>query len=157
MSISAIVANLSRVARAAGYREADYRRPIQDQPQAGADRCFQIDVQPVVDVFPRLAISDSIRTAAATVTVAYFRGGGDAGGQVAGGDILSVNCRAYDDMQALLHAFENDLGYDSQVTGIRRVTSPNGWKQSFTGPKFEVWELPLAVEWEQVQDVRSVA
>lgn len=157
MSFAEIITNTVAVCRAAGFREADNRRPIEEQPQAGADRCFHVTAQPVADVFPRLGISDSVRTATVTVRLAYFMGGGDAGGQAHGGNRLAVKCRAYEDCKSLLFALENPENYDSQVTGIQRITSPTGWREAFEANKASVWDLVLQVQWEQVEDARAVA
>jgi len=152
MAFSDIISNARTVLVAAGYRAADDRFPLEDQSDAGRDRLFQVGAPDAKEVFPRLGVSDSIRRATLLVKTSYFRGGGDAGG----GDRVSINARASDDMLAMARALENEAGYDPQNTGIQRRLF-GGFRELVDARRTSTWELRMDVDWEQGEDPRAVA
>ncbi len=154
MAFSHLVTNTVRVARLAGFQDADTRRPIEDQPDQGRNRLFEVAADAITEVMPWHAISADRRQAIITVKVAYWRGGGDAGGEN-GGDRLSVNCRAANDMLTLAAMLENPNNYDSQVTGINRILLRE-FTRIVDKPLAEVWQLALTCEWEQSESAQAV-
>lgn len=152
MSFAAIISNTATVAKATGLVEADYRTPLAKHAEQGAHRTFQVEVTPVAEVYPDLAVAQNRRTATVKVSVAYFAGGGDAGA----GDRLSINCQAIADMWALAARLENPINYDSANTGIRRMT---GWSaaQAFESGRMVVWDLTQQCEWEDFVPAGAIA
>lgn len=155
MSFKAILDNTVAVCKAAGFREADTRYPIEDAHNGGADRCFSVSGSPVSEAMSWLALPQNRRRSTVVVRLRYFRGGGDAGGESHGGDRASVCARAVTDTLTLAQWLTNPRRYGSQTIGINRVVSPAA-RKVIDADQFEVWELELRVEWEQVQNARAV-
>lgn len=155
MSFAAIIANTSRVVRAAGFTEADYSAPIDAGSRTAVDRFFQVDAPGFVEVLPRLSVADNRRAVTVAVRVAYFCGGGNAGGQARGGDRQIVNARAIEDLWVLAALLENPVNYDSQATGIRRVTD---WSVALSAEtnRLQVYDLTQRIEWEELVDLAAV-
>jgi hypothetical protein len=152
VSLPAIIANAVSVLEVAGFREADNRRPIEDQAEGAVDGRFQVGVTPTVDVTPWLGIPQTRRSASLTVRFGYFRGGGTAGG----GDRLSVCARANTDCLRAAAFLTNPERYAAETTRTNRITSPN-WRRVVDGERVEFWDLTLAVEFEAELDERAVA
>lgn len=154
MSFAAIIANTAAVVTDAGFRHADNRKPIEQQAEQGRDRLFQIDATPVSEVIPWLAISHNRRATQLTVKAAYYRGGGDAGGEN-GGDRVAVSARATTDMLRLAAFLENPNRYNSAATGINRIVDWS-FRKTVDAETSEVWELTARCEWEEALNVRAV-
>ena len=142
-----IISNTVAQVKAMGFREAENRNPSAKQAEEGADRTFQVTVTPATEFLPRLAIPNNIRRAIATISMAYFRGGGDAGGATGGGDRMAVLCRAQDDLLTIAGRLEFDTTYDTQNSGIRRRVFQQV-SRSADLPRSEIWDLAMLVEWE---------
>ena len=143
---AAIAENTRTVLEGLGFARASYRYPIELQAEGGADRRFTIDIEPAEQQRQVQATPENVRRLRVVVRVAYFRGGGDAGG-VSGGDRRSVNQRASRDMFELATALEVPEQYGSGTTGVRRVMFED-FARTVDGKRSEVWDLRMIAEWE---------
>ena len=156
MAFADLITNPVAILKAAGYVEADNRMRIEKLAQTGTDSHFQVSVDPVIEVLPRHGISDNVRRATLHVRVEFFVAGGDMGGAAHGGDLKHVDARAIDQTNAMVALLESQLRYDANTTGIRR----RNWRETSvaaTDRRSVTWEILMDVEWEQVEDPRSVA
>ena len=155
MAFRHVITNAVAILKEAGFREADSRRPIEEQSDMGADLCFQVSAEAVTDTLPQHGIPKNTRTATLHVKVAFFQGGGDAGGAAQGGDIKDVDARAVETTNAMVSLLENQLRYD-QATGIQR----RNWRGTDIvkeDRRVQVREILMAVEYVQDEARRAVA
>jgi hypothetical protein len=155
MAFADIITNTVAVLVAAGFERNDPRHTLEEECDAGKDRRFTVEATPVVETLFLHAIPDNARTALLKVRLGFFAGGGDAGGAEHGGDMVSVNARAFDESTAVAALLESPLRYNAQATGIRRQNL-RGWDKASTARRSEVWEVLLDVEWEQAQKPQAV-
>ncbi len=158
MGISAIIANTRAVLTAAGYEENDPRHTLEAESDAGKDRRFTVEAQPITENLFRHGVLDNVRTTLLKVRLGFFAGGGDAGGAEHGGDMVSLNARAYEMSKAVASLLENPLRYNAQVTGIQtqNLVAGRGWDRVSVARRSEVWEVQVNVRYQQAEDVRAV-
>lgn len=130
-----------------GFQKAQNRFTLDREPDGGRDGLYRCELRAVETTRQAFGTSEVWRNAGqVVVAVAYFRGGGDAGGAT-GGDRKSVNRRVLDDVFALVSACENDATYDAQNTGIR-VVRWRSFSRAADLPRAEIWEIAFDVEWQ---------
>lgn len=141
---TAIFSHFAAKAEATRFRQATDRFELDREPEGGRDRTYNITVGHVVPVRSDFATGQQVRSMSTlNVQLAYFRGGGDAGG----GDRKSINRQALDDMFALVALAQDPEGYDPTNTGIRRVRFL-GYQRLADLPRSEIWQVSFDVEWE---------
>lgn len=155
MSFEAIITNTVNVVNAAGFSEAHNRFSLEQQAEGGADRRFQVEAQQIAEDHPWLGIGQNRRSTRVSVRIAYFRGGGDMGGEPDGGDRRNVNARAVTDTLRLASFLTNPTRYDSAKTGINRVVQPEA-RKVLDLKRSEIWELSTLVVWEENESSRAV-
>lgn len=137
-----------------GFKPSGYRFTSDKVPDSEAEGMYYLDVPRVAPKERFWGTGENIWTGTVTAQIAYYRGGGDAGG-VDGGDRRTVANRANDDCMRLSDVCENPLNYNANTTGIRWIRYL-GHKRLFDLKKYEVWTVDFAVEWRSDKAVTPV-
>lgn len=122
--------------------ESGYRFRLEEEPDTGLDGKFYVDFESLGPPGPWFGTTESKYTGRVVVRVAFFRGGGDAGG----GDRQSVMRNAADDMQRIADVIPDPDDYDGTNTGIT-IIKFTGAARVFEGKAREIWEARFDVEW----------
>lgn len=154
-SVAAITTEEVNVA-GGGFKPSGYRMTPDTEPDAGLDGLYYLDLNPVAPKGRSWGTGENIWAGTMTVQLGFFRGGGDLGGAVVGGDRRSVAVRANNDCMRVSDACENPDRY-LPAAAIREVRYL-GHGRSFTGKKTEVWTVRFSVEWRSdlVNDASTV-
>lgn len=152
MSLPAVISNTVSQMLLLGFVMADNRRPLAKQPEQGAHRHFQVSAATSAEILPRLAVQNNVRRATLVISVAYYRAGGDAGG----GDLLSTNVAAIDDLLTAGAALEDADSYDARNTGMRRRIFQS-FRKSNDGQRSEVWDITFLCDFEENESPGVVA
>lgn len=144
MAVPDIIDHVTSLLVAAGFRKSSYRFRFDREPEGGRDGMFRVEVPSVDPVRADWATGQRVwNLGTLSVQLAYFRGGGDAGG----GDRKSVGKRALDDIDIVISTLQDPDGYVAATTKIRAVRF-NSFAKASDLPRSEIWEVKFDVEFE---------
>lgn len=128
---------------AAIFTPSAYRFSLDKEPDSGPAALYFIDLVESLPHLRQWGSGEQKTNTTIAVQVAYYRGGGN----LHGGDRLSVMRNAHDDLQRMSDVVENPENYNSSVTGIREIRYQGTRRIAALG-KSDIWEARFWCQWQ---------
>ncbi len=130
------------------FKPSRYRFTLDKEADSAVDGTYYLGINDAGPVQRWFGRGENVWRATVVVQLGFHRGGGDKGGH-RGEDRRSVLGAAANDCMKVADVCSNPENYDSENSGIRRVTFVR-LERAFDLAHSEIWQVIFDVEWQSL-------